>query len=86
MVYRRAGTPKQCYLVRLLPFSWWGDANRGTMLRVTVGALTIETQGSRRVVMLNQARFNPANLGFMTPEVRAVYDSKGLSIILANND
>lgn len=57
-----------------------------TLLRVTPQLLTLDTGGSRLVVMLEQAHFRFGNLGFLTPNFREVYDVEGLSIFLGNND
>jgi hypothetical protein len=58
----------------------------GTLLRVTPQLLTLDTGGSRLVVLLEKAHFQFGNLGFLTPDYRAAYDVEGLSIFLGNND
>lgn len=57
-----------------------------TVLRVTRALLTLDTQGSRLALVLKDAQFMHGNLGFMTPDFRAVYDIDGLSIFLGNHD
>src|SRR5262245_11266501 len=62
------------------------QSGSGTLLRVTPQLLTLDTGGSRLVVLLEKAHFQFGNLGFLTPDFRAAYDVEGLSIFLGNND
>jgi hypothetical protein len=57
-----------------------------TLLWVTPQLLTLDTGGSRLVVLLEKAHFQFGNLGFLTPDFRGIYDVEGLSVFLANND
>ncbi len=56
------------------------------ILRAKSSLLTLDTEGSRLAIVLNNARFEFGNLGLLTPDFRAIYDIEGLSIILENGD
>jgi hypothetical protein len=55
------------------------QTGRAALVRVTQQLLTLDTGGSRLVVLLEKARFQFGNLGFLTPDFRGVYDVEGLS-------
>jgi hypothetical protein len=57
-----------------------------TLLRVGPRLLTLDTGGSHLAVILDKARFEFGNLGFLKPDFRSFYDVEGLSVFLANND
>jgi hypothetical protein len=57
-----------------------------TLLRVGPRLLTLDTGGSHLAVILDKARFEFGNLGFLKPDFRSIYDVEGLSVILGNND
>src|SRR5690554_2643733 len=57
-----------------------------TLLRVSPQLLTLDTGGSRLVVVLDKARFEFGNLGFLTADFRGLRDVRGLSVFLHNND
>ena len=62
------------------------QTGRAALVRVTQQLLTLDTGGSRLVVLLEKAHFQFGNLGFLTPDFRGVYDIEGLSVFLGNND
>lgn len=62
------------------------QTGHATLHRATATLLTLDTGGSRLVVLLGKARFEFGNLGFLTPDFRGVYDVEGLSVYLGNND
>jgi hypothetical protein len=57
-----------------------------TLLRVGPRLLTLDTGGSHLAVILDKARFEFGNLGFLKPDFRSIYDVEGLSVFLGNND
>jgi hypothetical protein len=57
-----------------------------TLLRVGPRLLTLDTGGSHLAVILDKARFEFGNLGFLKPDFRGIYDVEGLSVFLGNND
>jgi hypothetical protein len=62
------------------------QTGNATLLRVTPQLLTLDTGGSRLVVLLEKADFQFGNLGFLTPDFRGIYNVEGLSVFLGNND
>ena len=62
------------------------QTGHATLHRATAALLTLDTGGSRLVVLLEKPRFEFGNLGFITPDFRAVYDVEGLSVYLGNSD
>jgi hypothetical protein len=57
-----------------------------SLLRVSPSSLTLDTGDSRLALLLDKARFEYGNLGFLKPDFRATYDIEGLSVFLGNKD
>jgi len=62
------------------------QAGLATILRLHAKLLTLDTEGSRIVVMLHGAEFEFGNVGHLTSDLRAVHNMDGLSILLGNHD
>jgi hypothetical protein len=62
------------------------QTGNATLLRVATELLTLDTVGSRVVILLGKARFEFGNLGFLTPDFRGLYDVEGLCAYLGNGD